>query len=188
MRPKDDLELQEIGDWLVLNRLSVKNTQSYWECMCRCGEIKEIPRSALVQRTSLGCGCKRVERFSLTTRSKNRADLLMKRQWKAVCSRSKRFSNLPPLSFDEFKNTVTQKCFYCGVLGSRQIKDFGSKNLKTVTDFVLAINGLDRIDSTKGYELVNVVSCCLICNRAKNTLSTEEFMSWIKQVYEKQFT
>jgi hypothetical protein len=41
-----------------------------------------------------------------------------------------------------------------------------------------AWNGLDRIDSAKGYLPDNVLPCCVTCNRAKGDLSVAEFMQW----------
>lgn len=38
-------------------------------------------------------------------------------------------------------------------------------------------SGLDRKDSNKGYLLSNVVSCCVVCNMAKNGFfNYEEFL------------
>ena len=53
-----------------------------------------------------------------------------------------------------------------------------------ISDTVIKINGIDRIDSNKGYSFDNVVACCKYCNGAKNTMTQEEFKEWIKRVYE----
>jgi hypothetical protein len=45
-------------------------------------------------------------------------------------------------------------------------------------------NGIDRIDSSRKYEKGNVVSCCSTCNYGKREMSTDEFLSWIRRVYE----
>lgn len=45
------------------------------------------------------------------------------------------------------------------------------------------INGLDRIDSNKGYETNNVVSCCKYCNIMKNTKTNYDFICIIKYLY-----
>jgi hypothetical protein len=46
-----------------------------------------------------------------------------------------------------------------------------------------AYNGLDRIKNAEGYTFENVVSCCYICNRAKSTMTQEEFLAWISRVH-----
>lgn len=66
------------------------------------------------------------------------------------------------LSENRFIQLFQQPCYYCGTTGS--------------------LNGVDRLDNTKGYVEGNVVSSCLTCNRAKNKMSQEEFLSWIKRI------
>ncbi len=44
-------------------------------------------------------------------------------------------------------------------------------------------NGIDRIDSSKGYTEDNCVACCVFCNRAKNDYTLGEFKEWIIRVY-----
>jgi 5-methylcytosine-specific restriction endonuclease McrA len=41
---------------------------------------------------------------------------------------------------------------------------------------------LDRIDSSQGYTLTNVVTSCKICNRAKSDMPQKEFYDWIKRL------
>ena len=54
------------------------------------------------------------------------------------------------LNFEEFSEIVDKECFYCHHNVSEEI------------------NGIDRVDNTKGYTNENTVSCCEICNRIKN--------------------
>ena len=64
---------------------------------------------------------------------------------------------------DEYiKNIINCPCTYCGEIVS---------------------GGIDRIDSTKGYVIGNVVPCCKICNMMKNKYSIEFFKNHIKKVY-----
>jgi len=46
------------------------------------------------------------------------------------------------------------------------------------------LNGIDRIDNTIGYEESNVVSCCRRCNRAKDVMTVDDFVSWATRVAE----
>ena len=59
-----------------------------------------------------------------------------------------------------------------------------TKGTKLLSDTIVCVNGIDRVDSSKGYVEDNVVSCCKYCNTAKNTMSRDEFFKWIKRVYE----
>lgn len=69
---------------------------------------------------------------------------------------------------------ATRDCFYCGSEPGNMISEYGFK-----------YNGLDRIDSSKGYTLTNVVTSCKICNRSKSDMSQKDFYDWIKRTYVK---
>lgn len=59
------------------------------------------------------------------------------------------------LSYEDFVTFYQLPCHYCG-------------------DLTPSAN-FDRIDSSKGYELSNVVPCCRWCNVAKNDVSQDDF-------------
>lgn len=42
---------------------------------------------------------------------------------------------------------------------------------------------MDRVDSKKGYLINNVVACCWNCNKAKASLSQEDFLRLIENIY-----
>lgn len=63
-----------------------------------------------------------------------------------------------------------------------------TKTLKRLSETVVKINGIDRIDSEVGYTKENTVPCCKYCNTAKNTMSYNEFIEWIKRVYKHSIT
>jgi hypothetical protein len=58
-------------------------------------------------------------------------------------------------------------CNYCGRLFDPSINYY---------------NGIDRIDNNIGYILSNSVSCCKYCNFAKNNMTIESFILWIKRI------
>lgn len=60
------------------------------------------------------------------------------------------------LTKDSFSKYWQQPCFYCG----------------TTIDTI----GLDRKDNEIGYTEDNVVACCKICNRAKDTMSSDDYI------------
>lgn len=68
------------------------------------------------------------------------------------------------LTFEQFETLVKQPCNYCGCI---QEKGF---------------NGVDRVDSGKGYLLNNVVSCCYICNRMKGAVDNISFLQKIEHI------
>jgi len=80
------------------------------------------------------------------------------------------------LSIEKFKAITQKNCFYCGS---------GLSNLcsPSSANGAFHYNGIDRVDNMKGYELNNCVSCCSVCNRAKDIMSKDEFLNWIENVY-----
>jgi hypothetical protein len=47
-------------------------------------------------------------------------------------------------------------------------------------------NGVDRVNNGIGYEPDNSVSCCKICNRAKDVMTQEGFLTWVGRVQKVQ--
>ena len=86
-------------------------------------------------------------------------------------------------------NLSLQECFYCGLSHSKEIPDRVNETAKgkLLSNTIVKCNGIDRIDSSKGYVESNVCSCCKYCNTAKNTMSVEEFLEFIKRIYNHNF-
>ncbi len=82
------------------------------------------------------------------------------------------------LSDEEFHSIVTQPCSYCGALPEERI--FRKGRTGECSAFV---NGIDRINSSEGYTLANVVPCCIKCNRMKLDYSTKDFIDHISKIY-----
>jgi len=74
------------------------------------------------------------------------------------------------ISYEQFCYMSQQNCFYC----NNGLLNLFIKKIK--------YNGLDRIDSTKGHDLNNVVTSCKICNYSKNNLSLQEWHNRINNV------
>lgn len=78
------------------------------------------------------------------------------------------------LSYEEFLTLVLNKCAYCGEMPSQ----------RTINGrFNIIVNGIDRIDSNRGYTIDNCTSCCTKCNYMKNTLSVNDFFDHINKIY-----
>ncbi len=69
----------------------------------------------------------------------------------------------------ELKALFQSRCSYCS-REPNQVK----RGRHTYGDFVY--NGVDRIDSSRGYVRGNVVACCKTCNVAKARMSHSEFI------------
>ena len=68
------------------------------------------------------------------------------------------------LTQEEHKRLIEQPCYYCG-------------------DLPDPVNGIDRMDNTKGYESDNTVPCCWPCNLMKKTMHIDEFIQRIGRIY-----
>lgn len=73
------------------------------------------------------------------------------------------------LSQSEFQDLIESDCFYCGSPPNQVSKG-------------VVYQGIDRVDSTKGYVPGNVVPCCKFCNWGKNTLSQKEFFDHVLKI------
>jgi hypothetical protein len=91
------------------------------------------------------------------------------------------------LSRETFETLIFSPCIWCGCEPSSQYNVATSKNGYTQREYLtynmvngwISVNGIDRIDSSKGYEEDNVQPCCKHCNYAKNNRTDEEFKAWI---------
>ena len=83
------------------------------------------------------------------------------------------------LSLEEFKDIVSKNCCYCGQ------KPIEKQSLirYNKTNSPILVNGIDRIDSSKGYSKENCVPCCFSCNRMKSNLYYKDFLHHIRKIY-----
>ena len=63
-----------------------------------------------------------------------------------------------------FSDLAAKPCAYCGGMHYK------------------GYNGVDRIDSGKGYIPGNVVPACKTCNLAKNNMPIEEWLAWLERI------
>ena len=164
-----------------------------WLCLCECGNEKVVVSDNLSSGKSNSCGCLRAEVLSRKGNQygiyEDREEALLKVQYSHLRRRDKNKGFSDTMSFDVFSFLSKQPCKYCGLEYSKEIEDRlnESKKQKRLSDHVLKCNGIDRVDSSKGYTIENSVTCCKHCNTAKNTMTESDFFKWIKRVYEFNF-
>lgn len=83
---------------------------------------------------------------------------------KEVNKRNRNYEGTTNLTKEQFETIVKQPCYYCGIM---QEKGF---------------NGIDRMDSTKGYEIDNCVSCCTDCNMMKGAVDNITFIQRVEHI------
>ena len=80
------------------------------------------------------------------------------------------------ITFEQFLQISSRNCYYCDIEPKQCCK-----YENTYGDYYY--NGMDRVDSKKGYLINNVVACCWNCNKAKASLSQEDFLRLIENIY-----
>jgi hypothetical protein len=139
-----------------------------WYCDCDCGN-KDIAIESnnlrLGHHKTCGTRCK------LRVKPNNHAakNTVFLQYRNNALKRNMEFS----LTREDVNSLIEEPCVYCGTTES---------NIINTDTYTYRYNGIDRIDSQKGYELGNVVTCCKYCNRAKSDMSLDEFKDWIKSV------
>lgn len=164
-----------------------------WLCRCECGNDKIVNSDNLSSKKSKSCGCLKTE---FLHRSGNqyglyldREQAMLKVQYSHLLKRNHKKGFTEVISLDEFSKLSKSPCSYCNTEHSRVIEDrlCESKDKKKLSEHILLMNGIDRVDPSLGYTVDNVVPCCSKCNFAKHTMQRQEFLDWIKNVYEHLF-
>ena len=196
------LEKPRIGVGDKVNRLTVLQiyqvneygqNRTYATCLCDCGKKTEL-RLTVVQNGEIkSCGCLKKEFLAKKGNQyglyEDREVALLKVQYSHLKRRNKKMGFKDVIDFETFAILSKSSCKYCGLKYSKEIEDRlnESKKSKRLSDHILKCNGIDRIDSKKGYTKENSVPCCKYCNCAKNTMSKEAFYEWIRRIYEYNF-
>lgn len=69
------------------------------------------------------------------------------------------------ISKELYISIIEKNCYYCH------------------NKFENGCNGIDRLNSSIGYIIGNIVPCCKTCNIMKNTLTKDEFFKHLKDIY-----
>lgn len=159
--------------------------KNQWLCTCICG--KEVYRSgnALIKYKIPNCGCQKSKGRLLPNQLAHK---------RAIISDYKRHAKDRSLDFllsdEDCIALFNKNCNYCNTPPSniktvKPSKKLRNKYACTITTYYY--NGIDRIDSSKGYTISNCVSCCYLCNRSKGNLSISDWSKWLKNLYQKMF-
>jgi hypothetical protein len=165
----------------------------YWLFQCKCGNKKQIKYFAVGNSTfSCGCYSKSTERHLKAGRIRRILDPIQnsKTYWFNRYKRGALKRNLEfDLTFEESTSIGLVPCYYTGILNLYTLPFKSSKRsvkLKFDENYwkqtIININGLDRVDSTRGYTKDNVVSCCTQANLAKSKYTQEEFIYMCNQI------
>lgn len=181
----NDIVGQKFGMLTVIKKTERKasNGDYYYLCQCGCGNIKEIIRSNLVSKSkykTISCGCyKQSGNHVLDRIDKDREYHMVKNLYCRLKKRHIKFGGTLAdiISIDYFWKLIKKECYYCGTKNSDSAQDTLN------TNYIFYHNGIDRLDSSKGYVKDNVVCCCKHCNIAKSDRSIKEYEEWYEKVY-----
>ena len=141
-----------------------------WRCRCDCGNVVLRRGSALLRRVDPNCGCKTAEKMALAL---VKPGTPMRTAYKQYLNQARQRGRIFDLTEEEFAKLVQLPCAYCGVIGSM---------LKATKYDEIRINGLDRIDSSRGYFVENCDPCCPRCNRMKLDMGPKEFLEHVHRI------
>jgi hypothetical protein len=171
---------EKFGKLLVVSFNGIKNGRKYWNCICDCGNEKIIYTNMLTSGRCKSCGCLTKIAYN---KEPNRNKAIIRRIFSESIKRRSKKLNLPyDISIEYFEELINKPCYYCGLSNSKKSRDHNYKNT-FVSDTILNLNGIDRIDNNIGYIKSNVVTCCKKCNYAKNIMSQKEFKEFIIKLY-----
>lgn len=140
-----------------------KDHRGFWvvDCDCECGtKSKPIRLPMLFNHDVISCNCFGEKRMFVDDPWAS-----IFKVWKAKIANAGKHE--VTISFEEWKNIVQQNCYLCGQKPNQNLD-------RLVCD--LKKNGIDRVDSSKGYISGNCKPCCKDHNYMKLNKSLEKFM------------
>lgn len=140
---------------------------------CDCGARKTVQGTLLRAGNTRSCGCGKADGYAKRRIPGNHSEIT------AVILGYKRHARdrgyVWRLTRAEAEGILGRPCFYCGC---------EPQNTKVHKNTIapLLYSGIDRVNNANGYTPENVVPCCRICNRAKETLTVAEFVAWARRL------
>jgi len=171
-----DIKGQRFGRLVVLCLAPEydKSEGAYWTCKCDCGEERKVKGYFLRSGKTKSCGC--FQRDNASEIHGGYSGQAAETQCFNTYRHNARTRKIPfELLKEEFLKLTKQNCFYCGCEPA-QVVVVPSENGTYV------YNGVDRIDSLKGYTIDNCVACCGTHNLMKLDMTTEEFVAACRSV------
>lgn len=142
---------------------------------CECGEQFTLSRDYKI-KTSDQIRCKNCKR-----KANMQPNVGERAAYKRVKSDAARGGRVFDLPLDWFLEAIHQPCHYCGQVDQNSINVASKRKGEfLIKDF--KYNGLDRLNNDIGYVIENVVPCCFVCNRAKNSMGYQEYIEYLNNM------
>lgn len=187
MRGKNRVDMigQRFGRLLAISPAKSKHNSAYWNCLCDCGNVCTAMGKWIRQGKKRSCGCLKKESAQINAKAMTESNnlpfgvaafnLLYASYRCSSKSRSIEFNIVK----NDFESLTKSSCFYCGVAP----KVVYASHLPNGG---YLYNGVDRKNSSLGYDLENCVPCCKMCNWMKNVYNADEFISQCSAISEHQ--
>lgn len=189
--PKIEID-KKYGQLTILKKSHVdKFGKTYYFAKCECGN-NTILSVTNINKGTKSCGCLKLLNNQLWKDKEFKDDYSyygkILNSYKNNAKSRKIDYNLEDTIFFEL---IKQRCHYC----NKEPKNYnpylskkGNKLFPNVLDLTIEkswikINGIDRKYNKIGYNKENCVPCCTFCNSAKSNMDYDEFIEWIRNVY-----
>lgn len=187
MRKKDAQIGKKVGMLTILKVYSTSKPgkRLYAECVCDCGNVKNIKISNLGNKAVVSCGCFK-RRIMGKTIEPGESSFIKKFNYykRGAIRRNLNFE----ISLDFFKKISCMDCFYCGEPPKPFNRFLESKydtrrtNPRTILRAWIKVNGIDRKNNSLGYIESNCVAACKKCNLMKHVNSFDDFIEHAKKI------
>lgn len=170
-----------------------------------CGKVKTLGTDFILKTGRLGASsickeCYNKRGYHKTYRAKRRAEDLygylernaaVMRDWRERNAEHckeymKKYNSGVERKWEWYKNRAAKEQLPLDEAHKDEIKEF-FLSLCTYCarePDLYDVNGLDRIDNTKGYTIDNIVACCKSCNMMKRTASVADFLAVASRIAE----
>lgn len=173
---------KKYGEYTTIEEVVYTNpsgtTEKRWKCQKDNGDIHFIRGRILGQKVDMLSI--KAEQNEILEKNNLHQIGLRNRYYSEYKDNAKKRNYPFNISFEEFNTMIIQDCYYCG---SEPSISEGLNKRRDKNQPLLKTNGVDRIDSNIGYEIDNCVTCCSMCNKMKNTYTTEEFLNHIYKIH-----
>jgi len=160
----------------IIKYAYTKNNRSYWKCACSCGNELVASLNNIKQGCIKSCGCIRTHKYK---QGESGLKNIFSKYKVAAKKEGRKFN----LTLEEFKKITSGDCVYCGAKPNKTSSSEHTKNPEVKRYTAYVYNGIDRINSKRGYEKNNVVSCCRWCNIIKRERTVNELINHVVRIY-----
>lgn len=163
----------KFGKLTVVKFTRSVNKRSLWLVTCECGSEREIQGRSLTSGNTKSCGCSHREfmKQAMGTSSGR----LTGAKWCAIKYNAGVRGHKILITQERAAELFEQQEGLCALSGEKLVLDAPRGEITA---------SLDRIDSSKDYEVGNVQWIHKIINKMKNDLSESEFLDWIEKIHQ----